>query len=423
MKILLTTDTYEPTINGVVTSVKNLYTQLKDYGHDVRILTLSHDFQSRKEGDVYYIRSFNAGKIYPDARGTIPHENIFIEEILEWKPEIIHTNSEFFTFIYANQIAHELSIPTVHTYHTMYEYYTGYVFKFVKVGKRTVSTIIRRILKNVDGIIAPTKKVKESLESYGLNNNIRIIPTGISLDRFVNRATEEEISQLKKRHNIPQNKKIIMTVGRLGVEKNIDEVIENFKLIQQNAIDTALVIVGDGPHRSALEEEVRVNGLEDSVIFTGMAMPDEISKYYQMGDIFASASNSETQGLTYIEALASGRPVLCKYDEVLEGIVENGVNGYTYERSEDFIKYMNDILKDDAKYKQMSLAAKESVERYSLENFGKNVEILYQELIENHSGERNLMYVPLIMAKKVARGMKRQFRVQKEQFENLKITK
>lgn len=423
MRILITTDTYEPAINGVVTSVKNLYLQLKSYGHDVRILTLSPDSHSKKEGDIYYVRSFSAGKIYPDVRGTIPYENIYIEEILEWKPEIIHSNSEFFTFIYANEIAHELAIPTVHTYHTMYEYYTGYVFRFVKVGKRTVSTLIRRILRNVDAIIAPTNKVKESLESYGLNNNIKIIPTGISLNRFIQTVPKEEIEEIKKRHKIPFDKKIIMTVGRLGAEKNIDEVIENFKLIRKSQNDIALVIVGDGPYKATLMGEIKANSLEDSVFFTGMVKPEEINKYYQMGDVFVSASNSETQGLTYIEALASGKPVLCKYDEVLDGIVENGINGYTYEKSEEFIKYIDDILKEQTKYMLMSKSARESVDKFSLENFAKNVEALYQELISGYSGESRLMRVPIIMVKKAARGVKRHFRVQKAQLESLKITK
>ncbi|MGL5439037.1 MAG: glycosyltransferase family 4 protein [Filifactoraceae bacterium] len=423
MKILLTTDTYEPSVNGVVISVRNLYNELKKNGHDVKVLTLSQDHHNKKEGDIFCARSFNAGKIYPDVRGTIPYESVLIEELLEWKPDIVHSNSEFFTFIYANKIAYELNIPTVHTYHTMYEYYTGYVFKSIKVGRRTVSTIVRRILKNVDAIIAPTLKVKESLESYGLNNNIKIIPTGISLDRFTSKVSIEEINALKEEFKIPESSKVIITIGRLGVEKNVDEIIKNFKLIKGDITDAVLVIVGDGPYKKSLENMVRVNNLEGSVIFTGMVDPKDINKFYKMGDIFVSASNSETQGLTYIEALGSGRPVLCKYDEVLEGIVENGINGYTYHTSEEFIDYVKELFSNVERYEIMSKKASLSVDKYSLENFGRNVEDFYNSVIENYKDENKLMRKPIVMAKKAARGVKKSLRLQSKYIKNLKITK
>lgn len=91
MKILITTDLLITSTNGVVTSVRNLWEGLKKRGHDVRILTLSDRADSYKDDSVYYIKSVPIGFIYPDMRMPISYRNLFIDELVEWKPDIIHS--------------------------------------------------------------------------------------------------------------------------------------------------------------------------------------------------------------------------------------------------------------------------------------------------------------------------------------------
>ena len=125
MRVLITTDWYEPVINGVVTSVMNLSRQLRERGHEVKILTLSRTFHSYIEGDVVYAGSIGLGCIYPQARLKIPKAaGDYMEMLLEWKPDIVHSQCEFSTFFLAKKIASELHVPIVHTYHTVYEDYT-----------------------------------------------------------------------------------------------------------------------------------------------------------------------------------------------------------------------------------------------------------------------------------------------------------
>ena len=122
MRVLITTDWYEPVINGVVTSVMNLSRQLRERGHEVKILTLSRTFHSYIEGDVVYAGSIGLGCIYPQARLKIPKAaGDYMEMLLEWKPDIVHSQCEFSTFFLAKRIASELHVPIVHTYHTVYE--------------------------------------------------------------------------------------------------------------------------------------------------------------------------------------------------------------------------------------------------------------------------------------------------------------
>lgn len=134
MKILITTDWYTPAVNGVVTSVKNLQRELERRGHEVRILTLSQSLHSWSRDGVTAIGSVNAGRIYPGARLRTAMAGRWVRELMDWRPDVIHSQCEFSTFFLARRIAEELDVPLVHTYHTVYEDYTHYFSPSVRVG-------------------------------------------------------------------------------------------------------------------------------------------------------------------------------------------------------------------------------------------------------------------------------------------------
>ena len=107
------------------------------------------------------------------------------------------------------------------------------------------------------------------------------------------------------------------------------------------------LIVGDGPEREHLEKQARELGISDRICFAGMVKPEETPAWYQKGRIFVSASKSETQGLTYLEALAGGIPAVCRKDPCLEGVIQNGINGWQYETKEDFFRVMEFLKKPE----------------------------------------------------------------------------
>ena len=162
MKVLITTDLFTTATNGVVTSVKNLYEELVGKGHEVRILTFSENKTSYKKGPAYFIasRPFN---VYPDVRCPSKYHHPFVKEIIEWKPDVIHSQCEFFSFQFAKKSSKKTKAPIVHTYHTLYEQYVTYVIPFKRLGKRLVKSASRWRLKRVHTIIAPTKKVENTL--------------------------------------------------------------------------------------------------------------------------------------------------------------------------------------------------------------------------------------------------------------------
>lgn len=382
MKILIATDWYKPIVNGVVTSVTNLESELLAKGHDVRILTLSNSLRSRKDGNVYYIKSVPADKLYPGARASIYLFGELYDDILKWSPDIIHTQAEFTTFMFAKRIVKALGIPHVHTYHTVYEDYTHYFSINEQIGKRTVAYLSRRLLDALDEVIVPTVKVKKLLEGYGVIPRISVIPSGIQLDSFYQKTDEKEQAELKKKLGIEPDKKVLVYVGRLAKEKNLDELLEFFKALKRD--DMILLITGIGPYRDRLAELADEMDLSDKVRFVGLVEPITLHKYYKLGDIFVSCSTSETQGLTYIEALACGVPPICRRDLALEGVIIDGINGYQYDTFEEFKLRVEELLSDDIKRLEMSGRAIENSLGYSTMIFADRVEELYSRVLNKH---------------------------------------
>ena len=376
MKILITTDLFTTATNGVVTSVKNLYEELVKKGHEIRILTFSENKTSYKNGPAYFIgsRPFN---VYPDVRCPSKFHHPYVKELIEWKPDVIHSQCEFFSFQFAKRIAKKTKAPIVHTYHTLYEQYVTYVIPFKRLGKRLVRIASRWRLKRVYAIIAPTKKVENTLRSYKIKNDIRIIPSGISLSQHKNRLLKDERAAKRAELGLTDTQFTLINLGRLGTEKNLEELLHFFVKVREKHENTAFLIVGDGPDKQALEKLAEDLGVADKVIFTGMVAPAEVQTYYQLGDLFVGASTSETQGLTYVEAAANGLPLLCRKDPCLEDILQNGKNGFEYTTEEEFLEKLDGILSDETWFAEAKIASERAAEPFDKSNFAAAVENLY----------------------------------------------
>ena len=384
MKVLITSDWDFEAVNGDVTSMRNLKVELEKRGHEVRLLTLSMNGESRIEDNTYYLGSVSAERIYHRARiRTSPGRKI-LKAVYEWKPDVVHSQCEFSTFFVARKISKHLSIPLVHTYHTVYEDYVGYVLPgAINAGKKFVRFFSKWEANKCSTFIAPTGKVEKLLRSYGIKGRIDVIPTGIDMSRFQIIVKDEWKKETLSRLNIPQKNDVLIYVGRLGKEKNISEVLSYISEIDRN--DITFLIVGDGPYRKELEEEAKKLSLKaPKVVFAGMVDPTSVASWYTLGSLFVNASTSETQGLTYVEALASGVPLLCRKDPALDDVVKKGYNGWQWEGDKDFLSKLNSYLSlSEEEKQQLSKNAKESSHLFSSALFAEKAEKLYLELIEN----------------------------------------
>ena len=373
MKVLITTDWYAPIINGVVTSVLLLQRELENLGHEVRVVTLSKNMHSYKDGNVYYMGSISANKIYPGARFRLKRTRSMLQELIAWRPDVIHSQCEFSSFRVAYTLSNRLGVPIVHTYHTVYEDYTHYFSPSARVGKAAVALFSRWICGRTACVVAPSKKVERLLRDYHVPCRIEVIPTGVDLRVYREAPDPARMAALRTRWAIPENKTVLLYLGRMAKEKNLEQLIDQITAHKRR--DIVLMLVGDGPDREEVLDYARDRGLE--VIFTGMVPHSEVPDYYRLGDLFVTASTSETQGLTYFEALAAGLPVLCRRDACVEGVIEDGINGWQYDSGEDFGRCLSAFCNNAELREQMSAAARESSEKFSAEAFGKAAEQLY----------------------------------------------
>ena len=383
MKILISSDWYYPVVNGVVRSVLNLKEYLENQGHEVRVLTLSNTISSYKSEDVYYVGSLSARKIYPEARVTNILAKTHLRSIKKWEPDIIHSQCEFSTFVMAKSLSKMLNVPLVHTYHTVYEDYTHYFIKNKAAGVKIVAKASKTFADMCQYIIAPTKKTAKILESYNIDaNKIAVIPTGIRIPDIYKEDLKDEL-------DLDKDKKILLYLGRLAEEKNIEELIRFYEKLKDSSI--AFYIVGGGPYLNKLKAYSK--SFSKEINFVGMVEPSEVNKYYQAADIFTTSSTSETQGLTYYEALSNGLVAICRDDDSLDGVLEDGFNGFRFNDFDEFKTYIYKVLdKPDYQKKLEKNARSYALENFSVESFGSKCEQLYKKAVNEYTYESPFIY-------------------------------
>lgn len=380
MKILITSDWPLSVANGVVTSMKNLQEELTAKGHEVRLLSLSESSHSYTDGPIYYIRSMPIG-IYPNVRMPLSYRHRLLKELIQWKPDVIHSQCEFFTMQFAKRISRKTGAPIIHTYHTMYERYVRYVLPGKRLGKKTVRALTRKLLKKTSAVVAPTSKMKEILSAYDMKAPIYVIPTGISLKQHKKEITEEACLLKRKSLGIAPDQPVMINLGRLGEEKNVDELLSFFVKAREAHPDLVFLIVGDGPARKDLEAHAEKLGIREHVIFTGMVDPSTVQEYYRLSDLFVCASTSEAQGLTYVEAAANKLPLLCRDDPCARDVITPGENGYLYTNEEEFLRLLQKMLADPEWRSRAGRKSAEIADTFDKSVFGERIEALYLEVL------------------------------------------
>lgn len=382
MRIGIFTDSYSPIISGVTVSINALETELRKLGHEVYIITNDHD-QAVEEKYVIRIHGLRLPmKGLEEYRiGKVTNKKIKMME--QYHFDIIHCHTEFTVGRLGRSVARKYKIPLVHTYHTMYEEYVHFVSKTFARSLRFLSKkYFRSFANSANTVIFPTKKVQDRFIEYGYKKDSVIIPTGIYLQRYrrIN-FKESELVSIKSKYGFKENDFIVLFVGRVSREKSLDILIENFAKINRNNVK--LFIVGGGPDENHFQDLVRQKGLEDKVVFSGMIPQKDVPIYYQIGDLFVNFSMTETQGLTYCEALASGCPLLVKYDKNLDGMIENGYNGYTFNTDEEFLTSFNSLYDNPIILNELKTKAVIGIEQFSAQSYGLRVLELYKSLVKN----------------------------------------
>lgn len=388
MRIGIFTETYTPYISGLVTSVVMLKKALEKQGHEVYVVTAnleSFRYEWNPDERVLKIPGLPTG-IY-DSRLTSIYPIKAVNKIKGWKLDVIHSQTEFAIGTFARLIAKQYHIPLVHTYHTLYEDYVHYITKgyFNRSSKKLVEYLTRFYCETTaTELIVPTNKIyKIFKEKYKFKKNIHIIPTGIEVDRFfTENINEKEVKKLRNSLNLSKKDFIVLFVGRLAEEKNIEFLINSERVLKEKHKNIKLLIVGDGPDKEKYEKLSKNIGIEDHVIFTGKVSWDDMPYYYHLSDVFATASKSETQGLTVIEAMAANTVPVCMRDEAFQSMITEDLNGLFFETKEEYQSQILSLYEDKNKLEYLNKQARIQAEHYGSKNYADRAIEVYKRAIK-----------------------------------------
>ncbi|ACK42895.1 MULTISPECIES: glycosyltransferase family 4 protein [Dictyoglomus] len=398
MKIAFFSDTYIPHKNGVATSLSFLKKTLEEESHSV-YLFIPFIPNIPKERNTFTLPSITF-PFQKEHRIALPYSIKYDLMLRNMEPNIIHTHTPFSLGIFGLYMGKRIKIPIVHTYHTLLPDYAYYIWDhfphFVKKNiideeraKRIAIWISREYCNHSDLIIAPSTKIKRLLKNFGIQKPIEILPNGIDLDRFKKIPKPEA----RKSLGLPTDVILLLFVGRLGKEKNIEFLIEVMKYIKENNEKLIyLVIVGDNPDKRVMEElknKAKTLNVYDRTIFTGYLEYERVIEAYYASDIFVFSSITETQGLVILEAMASGLPVVAIDDDAISDFVKDGINGFLVPNNQEnkrlFSEKIKNLIEDKDLYTKMSLHALETSRSFHIKNLNKKLLALYEDLIREYN--------------------------------------
>lgn len=384
MNIGLFTDTYYPQISGVATSVKTLKDALEKQGHNVFIFTTTdpHIKKGTVEPNIF---RFSSIPFVSFTERRIAFRGFFeaVKVAKEVKLDVVHTQTEFALGMIGKYVAHQLKIPAIHTYHTMYEDYLHYVLNGHLLRPYHVKQFTKGYLKNMDGVIAPSKRVKLLLRHYGVQIPMRVIPTGVDISAM----NGDDRRDVRQDLGIAPDAPVILTLSRIAAEKKINHILNIMPDIVDEVPEVKLVIAGDGPDVDVLKEQVERLTLEDNVIFAGNVEHEDVGNYYRMADLFVSASDTETQGLTYIEALAAGTKCVVYDTDYTEHVFDNDSLGKVFTTREEMLADILGYLKEGHKNIPEN-ELNEKLEQISAAHFASEVHDFYQYAIDNYQDKQ-----------------------------------
>lgn len=385
MRIGIFTDAYQPQISGVVTSILNSKKQLESLGHEVFIIAPLYK-DSKLEKNVIRIKGLKfpfkklAGYLW------VPFCKKHTKEISKYNFDIIHVHTEFSIGSLGLHIAKKYNIPCIYTLHTYYEDYLDYLGILNKLFHNTLLKVIKnqtkKICNRVNHVIIPTNKVIELLNRYNINCDYSVIPSGLDLERYyIKNRNNDIINELKDKYNL-HNKLVYIYLGRVSKEKSINVLVDAFHKLEKSD-KRIFLICGFGPEEENLKKQIKNLNLENEIIMVGKIGDNCTQHYYHLGDIFLNASTSETQGLTYIEALASSLCLLVKKDKNID-YINNLENGILYNTNEELVEYINYIENNNELLTKIKNNSSSTTDKFSLEVYGQSLENLYLNVIRNN---------------------------------------
>ena len=378
MNILFISDVYFPRINGVSTSIRTLRLQLNKLGHKVHLVAPDYGMPSDEESWITRVPSRYLFLDPEDRMMKFSHAKRQLEALRHGQYDVVHIHTPFVAHYFGKWLAAQLGVPCVETYHTFFE---GYLHYYVPFLPRWLSVpVVRRISRTqcneMDGIVVPSQLVLDALHRYGMRTRATVIPTGLELERF----EAGDGSGFRTRFDIPPQRPLMLYVGRVAHEKNIDFLLQVTTRVQQDIPDALLLIAGEGPALEHLRRAAENMGLRDNVLFVGyLDRVTELSDCYRAADLFVFASRTETQGLVLLEAMAQGVAVVSTAELGTKSVLVDGAGAVVVpEDAEVFAAAAVALLRDPQRRRDLGERGLQHAHRWSAQNMATRMLEFYQ---------------------------------------------
>jgi glycosyltransferase involved in cell wall biosynthesis len=380
MKILMISDVYFPRVNGVSTSIQTFRTELTARGHQVDLLAPAWPTGWDDDPGIHRIPSRQVPLDPEDRLMSRAVARARLHELADERYDIVHVQTPFLAHYLGVEFARRLAIPVVETYHTFFEEYLFHYVPFVpKAAMRALARAVSRSqAAQVDRLIVPSSAMREVLRHYGVATPMEILPTGIPIATLAG----GDGARFRSQHGFSSRDRILLFVGRVAHEKNIDFLLQAFQRASRESASLRLVIAGEGPALPGLRNLARKLGIDERVCFVGyLDRNGPLQDCYRAADAFVFASRTETQGLVLLEAMALGVPVIALSVMGTKDILEGNAGALTPEDSVDaFAQAMRQVAEDTDLRRTLAAAGRLAAEDWRAEPLATRLLTLYEDV-------------------------------------------
>lgn len=377
LRIAMFSDSALPVLNGVSISVDALISELRRRGHSV--VLFAPKFPGHRDENPNTVRMPSIDS--PLTRGypfAIPPFYPTLHRFRRRDFDLIHTHTPFILGMVGLRWAESHELPIVSTYHTLYDRYAHY---FPILPRRYIRFRIAKhtnfYYNHVQHVITPTEASLKWLRRHSVSTPTTIIPTGMIRYANHDRATTRQSL------GIPPETRLLLYVGRLAKEKNLQMLLTAVRDIMQVEANARLWLVGDGPYRDECERLARKLGIGDKVRFVGFVPREKVEMYYAAADLFVFASITETQGLVVQEAMVHGIPPVAVFGGGASDAIVHGENGFVVKNDVDsFARQAIDLLLDDRLYAEISDGAKRAGREWGVGAMAERVLSVYDHVLD-----------------------------------------
>jgi len=342
MKILFISDVYFPRVNGVSTSIETFRRNLHLLGHTVHLIAPEYGTPAADETGILRVP---ARRVPFDPEDRLMRYGWVMKQLDRLRGEhydLIHVQTPFVAHYLGVKLSYLLDIPCIETYHTFFEEYLYHYIPLLPkwVTRSLAKRFSRHQGNSLDGMVIPSRPMQRVLQDYGIETTMEVIATGIEPGSFV----PGDRSAFREKFSIPQDRPMLLFVGRVAHEKNIDFLIRVVDQVRRQVEDVLFVIAGEGPARPSLEQEVRKRAMGENVRFIGyLDRHTELNSCYSAADIFIFSSRTETQGLVLLEAMAQGVPLVSTAELGTRDVLQDGAGVWIAQ--EELSDFSNNVVK------------------------------------------------------------------------------